>query len=188
MRVLYVILAGISVGVFSANADELGTLVERVKKDTSKLNYQERILYLDDVINKQESALAKFYRVRANSYYALEDYRAAELDYRKALLDSKSGNIEYAIGKSLLEQVKYHEALDMFRLALKKCTYEAERHEVYQYKYNIALCLFEIRQHDDAIAMFDQLKKDYPEQDMSAVFAVINAHKQQKKVLRRFLW
>lgn len=175
MKVLHIIvLAGLGIGISHTNA-EVSNLVEHV----SGLDHQERISYYDEIISKQEIGLAKFYRVRGNSHYSLGNYAEAELDFRKALIISRGGNIEYVIGKSLLEQVKYHEALEMFQLAKEKCTEESTEHEVFLYEYHIAQCLFDIKKHKEAIEIFDRLKKEYPKEDMSNILQFIEKYKRR---------
>ena len=100
----------------SAHANE-SNIVSYVKKDISNMSNEDRVEYLNEVISKQETALAKLYRARGNSYFSLNEFKCAEKDYRKALQESKGGDLEFAIGKCLFEQVKYHEALKMFQMA-----------------------------------------------------------------------
>lgn len=125
---------------------------------------------LNTVIEQSEWKLSKFYLWRANAYFEQGEYEYAEANYRRILNYSKHGYIEYRIGQCLYEQVKYHEALEMFKKASAVPESKLNPDTHFIYPYHEGLTLIQLKKLDEAKALFDQLKIDFPDRDLSKVY------------------
>ncbi len=130
-------------------------------------------LFMDNLnasIESLEWKLSKFYLWRANAYFMRGDYESSEIDYRKIVDTSKNGYIEYRIGECLYKQVKYHEALEMFRRAQTAPGAKEDRRTHFLYPYYEGLALIQIKKLDEAKELFDNLKEQFPDRDLSEIY------------------
>ncbi len=156
-----------------------GDVVVEARLEINGETFDRAVELLQKRIDKHSDELASFYVMQAECYYPLNKYREAENAYRKGLEASENGDVEYAIGKCLIEQVKYHEALAMFRKALDSLGETGSRHMAYLYKYHIAWCLFEIGRNEESIEMFRALINEFPEEDVATIHKIIKQHEDQ---------
>lgn len=160
--------------------------VELARAKMVEGDYADALVDIRAVIALNEDILFRLYHMRGECHFRKNEFAEAEADYRKALLlcDSVNGVAEYMVGKCLFEQKKYQEAHTFFQQALKRfpeSTVENDpilKHARFQYKYDLALALFEMGRQEEAIQMFHEIQREFPDENMNAIMEYIEKYRE----------
>lgn len=165
----------------NAFADDTLTAIAIIDKEIAKGNYEPSAERLTAIIDQQKKNLARFYQQRAQCYENLQRFDEAIRDYKEVLAYSVNGRIEFAIGKCLYQQRKFHDALEMFEKADSLKSPNDTNHAKYLFESYRYLALYATGKFDEAMEGLRELKSKYPDEDVDSILKGLEAQRQALK-------
>lgn len=159
---LTIVMFQISIALASSNTDAEAGLIQRTQKalDENKTN-QETIDQLAEVITPLERKLARFHRLRAETYFQNKQYDLAIKDYTSALKYSHSGYIEFSIGRCYYEQTRYYDAILMFDKVIDSIPDDKSDYKFLCSYYKL-ISLINMQKFEQATPLYRSLKEKKP--------------------------
>lgn len=177
MRVFFVCIAILLSASRSSLANDGIIDLSKIDELIRSGDFKTSVDKLSQAIDQQKKNLAIFYQRRAECYSQRKEYDKAIQDYEEVLDYSVNGRVEFAIGKCLYEQKKYHDALAMFKTAQSKLGSDEATHVQYLYSCYSALALYGTGGFDEAMHNLKQIREEYKNEDMGYIFSMIDENK-----------